>query len=136
MRSKSIALLRKSRAVQLLAAGHTYEEIAREVGYVNRGTAHRVVTQALTERLVEDIDMHRAVELSRLDAMHAALWPSMVTGDVGATKTLLRISEQRCRLLGLHPSATPVTTEVDHSRMLIVPEQATQERQRPKGSAA
>jgi hypothetical protein len=130
MRSKSVALMRKSRAVQLLAAGHTYDHIAREVGYANRGTAHRVVTQALTERLVEDIDLHRAVELSRLDAMHAALWPAMMAGDVGATKTLLRISEQRSRLLGLHAAVLrPPAPEVDQSRMLIVPEIATQERQ-------
>lgn len=34
----------------------TYDEVAGEVGYLSRGTAHRAVSQALSSRLAEDAD--------------------------------------------------------------------------------
>ena len=79
-----------------------YDEVARQVGYANRGTAHRAVAQALSERLVDGIDELRALEVARLDAMQAALWPPQVeAGDTRASMTVIRIIDRRCRLLGL-----------------------------------
>ncbi len=40
--------------------------------------------------------------MDRLDAMHAALWPAAMAGDVPAVMALLRINDTRCRLLGLY----------------------------------
>ena len=34
---------RRTRAIELRAAGLSYDQIALEVGYANRGTAHNVV---------------------------------------------------------------------------------------------
>jgi hypothetical protein len=64
-----------------------YDEVARQVGYANRGTAHRAVAQALSERLVDGIDELRALEVARLDAMQAALWPQVEAGDPKASMT-------------------------------------------------
>lgn len=55
--------------------GCSYDQIAREVGYANRGTAHRVVAKALAERLADDIDQLRELELARLDGLQTSLWP-------------------------------------------------------------
>ncbi len=101
-RNLALASWRKTRAVELRASGMSYAEIAAEVGYANRGTAHAVVTQALQSREAESVDLLRQVEVARLNAVHAALWPRAMAGDVPAVMALLRIIEARCRLLGLY----------------------------------
>lgn len=45
---------------------------------------------------------HRALEVQRLDALQVPLWDKAMDGDIKAVNTILRISEQRSRLLGLH----------------------------------
>lgn len=101
-RNTALASWRKTRAVELRATGMSYAQIAAEVGYANRGTVHSVVIQALQAREAESVDLLRQVELERLDAVHAALWPKAMAGDVDAVMALLRIIEARCRLLGLY----------------------------------
>ena len=102
MSSQALARWRRCHAVELVLQGMKYDEVARQVGYANRGTAHRAVAQALSERLVDGIDELRALEVARLDAMQAALWPPQVeAGDTRASMTVIRIIDRRCRLLGL-----------------------------------
>ena len=48
-RNRPLAAWRKAEAVELAVEDHTYDTVAREVGYANRGTAYRVVRQALDE---------------------------------------------------------------------------------------
>jgi hypothetical protein len=85
-----------------MLAGHSYDQIARAVGYANRGTAHRVVAKALAERLADNIDQLRELELARLDALQASLWPKAENGDLRAVNACVRIIDKRCRLLGLY----------------------------------
>jgi predicted metal-dependent HD superfamily phosphohydrolase len=94
VRSLAEAHLKRIRAVELLAAGHNYDEIAQAVGYTNRGSAHRAVSKALAEREIEGLD-------DRLDALHAAFWHQAMAGDIDAAKILLAISGQRRRLYGI-----------------------------------
>ena len=101
MSSQALARWRRCRAVELVLQAMKYNEVARQVGYANRGTAHRAVAQALSERLVDGIDELRALEVARLDAMQAALWPQVEAGDTRASMTVIRIIDRRCRLLGL-----------------------------------
>jgi hypothetical protein len=101
VRSLAEAHLKRIRAVELLAAGHNYDEIAQAVGYTNRGSAHRAVSKALAEREIEGLDELRALELDRLDALHAAFWHQAMAGDIDAAKILLAISGQRRRLYGI-----------------------------------
>ncbi len=102
-RDKALASYRRTRAVELRAQGLGYAEIARELGYANKGTAHKVISQALEAREANSVDLLRTLELERLDAIHAAIWDTAMAGDVRAVMPLLRISDARCRLLGLHP---------------------------------
>ena len=49
-RDKALAAYRRTRALELRAEGGGYAEIAREVGYANKGTAHKVIAEALEAR--------------------------------------------------------------------------------------
>ncbi len=100
-RNKALAAWRRARSVELAVEGHTYQEIAREVGYANRGTAYRVVQQALSQRVDEGVDELRRLEQERLDALQAGVWERALAGDPTAVRAALRIIESRCRLLGL-----------------------------------
>ncbi len=106
-RNKALAAWRRARSVELAVGGQTYDEIAREVGYANRGTAYRVVQQALSQRVEEGVDELRRLEQDRLDALQAGVWERALAGDVAAVRTALRILESRCRLLGLHVDDQP-----------------------------
>lgn len=104
MKSLAEARLKRARAVELVAQGESYDEVARAVGYSHRGSAHRAVSKALREREVEAVDELRALELLRLDALQAALWDDAMRGDAVAATSILRIIGQRARLLGLQQS--------------------------------
>lgn len=54
-RNRPVAAWRKATAVELATPGRTYEQIAAEVGYANRGTAYHAVQQALGSRTVEAV---------------------------------------------------------------------------------
>jgi hypothetical protein len=97
----ALAHWRQARAVELAISGHDYATIAKEVGYSNRGTAWRTVQKALRQRTVEGVDQLREVEVERLDALLRAHWESAIDGDVVAANVVLRVIDQRVRLLGL-----------------------------------
>lgn len=101
MRSLAEARIKRARAVELAAEGRSYDEIAQAVGYSHRGSAHRAVFKAITEREVEDVDHLRALEMDRLDVLLRALWPRVEDGDLAAINTAIRITETRIKLLGL-----------------------------------
>jgi len=48
-RNLGLAAIRRVKAVQLLASGCTYQQVADELGYTSRGTAYSVVAKALRE---------------------------------------------------------------------------------------
>ncbi|WP_158604502.1 hypothetical protein [Nocardioides mangrovicus] len=103
------ARLKRVRAVELLAEGSSYEEIARQVGFTNRGSAHRAVSKALAEREVESIDEFRELELARLDQLQVAVWDDAMNGQIKAIDVVLRIMGKRDRLLGLDKPRSPAT---------------------------
>ncbi len=98
----AMASWKACRAVELMLKGRSYDQIAHEVGYANRGTAHRVVAKALAQRLADHIDQLRELELARLDALQASLWAKAEKGDLRAVNACVRIIDKRCRLLGLY----------------------------------
>lgn len=108
-RNRALATERRRRAVELALGGATYEQIAAEMGYANRGTVYRLVQQALRSREVCDIDQLRSIEVARLDALQAAHWEDALHGDVAAALIVLRVIDRRCRIQGLYgqPTAVP-----------------------------
>ena len=87
--------------VELVTSGLSYEEAAAEVGFRSRSAAWKAFHKALADREADAIDEHRALELSRLDALQQPIWERAVTGDFTAANAVLRIIEARMRLLGL-----------------------------------
>lgn len=136
MRSLAEARLKRVRAVELLAAGHSYDEIARAVGFSNRGSAHRAVSKALAEREIDAIDGLRALELERLDYLLQAHWDSAMAGDIAASQVLLKISAERRRWYGIEKRGPARSTALYDDSILVQPGlKATQERQRPRRTA-
>jgi hypothetical protein len=101
MKSWAAAKLKRARALELVAEGDSYDEVARLVGFRHRGSAHHAVFAALEEREVDGVEHLRAVELARLDQLQAAWWADAMTGDVKAVSAVLRIIDLRIRVLGL-----------------------------------
>src|SRR4051794_11764649 len=79
---KALAKWRKARCLELALAGHSYDEIALDVGYQNRGTAWRAVQDSLDSKIVEAVTEYRDLELARLGALQAAHWPQAIAGSV------------------------------------------------------
>lgn len=86
---------RQARALQLRKAGVTFDQIAREVGYANRGSAHRAVAAALRASRRESPTESHELDGQRLDQILVALWPQAMRGDGAAVDRILRMMELR-----------------------------------------
>lgn len=122
MKTRAHSLIKRTHAVELLAQGYNYDEIARAVGFTNRGSAHRAVTKALIARQIEAIDELRALELDRLDALHAAHWRAALDGDLESGHILLKISAERRRWYGLEKPQTVRGSQLYGGEVLVQPE--------------
>ncbi|MGO4602508.1 hypothetical protein [Terrabacter sp. 2YAF2] len=100
-RNRALATARQARAVQLATEGRTYQQIADELGYANRGTVHHIVHDALAKDRKNAVEDHQQLELARLDALQAALWDKAMAGNVEAAREVRAVIMARCRLLGL-----------------------------------
>ncbi len=114
----ALASWRRSEAIRLKTAGWTYEQIAQELGYANRGTVHRIVSQALEAREAQaleareaqDVDLLRHLTFDRLEALLAGLWPQAIQGHVPSVQAALKTIEQEMRLVGGMQKPSPKDT--------------------------
>jgi hypothetical protein len=100
-RNKALAAARRARAVELRTQGLTYDQIAMELGYANRGTVYHVVSEALKVQTAEAVGELRSLEVERLDNLQLAVWQKAMEGDVSSAIAVVRVILARCRLLGL-----------------------------------
>jgi hypothetical protein len=97
----SIAARERERlAVELRVEGCTYAEIGARLGISDR-MASRVVNRAMNRVLREPVGQLIDLELARLDALWAAMWPRALAGSARHAEVCVAISARRCRLLGL-----------------------------------
>jgi hypothetical protein len=117
-RNKLAIRERQRQALELRLAGDTFQSIADKLGYKSKHGSFRAVETALGEITREPAESVRAVELERLDAMLATLWPLMLKGDIQALAGCLKIGERRARLLGLDspPASHPVDARETQAR--------------------
>jgi len=108
-RDRALASARKCRAIQLKLQGLTYQQIADQPGYTNRGTVYKIIKTAQAAQLTGAVEEHLDIEVSRLNALQAAVWPAAMAGDLQALIVAARLIEARCRLLGLIGPATKRT---------------------------
>ena len=91
---------RRTEAVSLVTAGHSYDEVAELLGYANRSGAWKAVQAALRAREGEVVDEYRRVNLERLDALLTTVWADAMHGDAKALEAARRIVDSQSRLLG------------------------------------
>lgn len=98
------AVERRAQTVELRTQGHTFEEIAKIVGYSNKASAYKAFQTALESIVKEPVETYRAVELQRLDKMTQGLADRAFDGDIPAVHALLKVMERRAKMLGLDHS--------------------------------
>jgi hypothetical protein len=86
------------------AARHTWDFIAQECGYADRGSAYNAVQVALAAIPHEAVEELRAIELESLDKAEKALEARVDKGDTYAVDSMLRIKAHRAKLTGLYES--------------------------------
>ncbi len=111
---------RKASALDLLAHGHTYDQIAKTLGYKSKASAYNLVQQALEEHVkqnVEAIQEIRARELLQLQALEHKLLPTVLDADftllhgrdlfpvLETVDRIVKIKERRAKMLGLDEQA-------------------------------
>lgn len=105
---------REHKAMGFRLAGFTYAQIAKELGMSEAG-AHKAVTRALkrlNEKLSEQAEELRRMELERLDNMFRVMWSQVLNGNQGAVDRALRIMKRRAEMLGLDaPKNLDLTTD-------------------------
>lgn len=89
----------RARAFTLFRAGLSFEHIANEMQCDVEDARNAVMSAISASTVALDQTSSRIVELERLDALHRVLWAKALKGDVAAADRVLRIQEQRQRLL-------------------------------------
>ena len=118
------AAVRRPKSLALRIKGHSYREVAAELG-VSLATAYRDVQTALKTHAKLEAKLaadHLRLELHRLDVAQKAIWEKVEGGGLGAVQTYISLSAQRAKLLALYaptevlvagPGGGPVVMEVD-----------------------
>jgi hypothetical protein len=99
--SKAPSTDKDSRVLELRRAGLTWQRIAEEVGYADHSGAHRAYQRAIRDNSQQGSDELLRQELDRLDRLQVAAWPQAMKGDAASMSMILKIIEQRVKLLGL-----------------------------------
>lgn len=95
---------RRKQAMALRIAGASFAQIGERLG-VSAQAAHKMIVVSLAEiakQTAESAEQLRAIELQRLDALQASLWPDAMRGDEQKVDRVLKIMAQRAKLLGLN----------------------------------
>lgn len=92
---------KENKVVDLRRAGLTWSRIALEVGYADHSGAFAAYKRALSRTLEEPIAQVRQAEIDRLDRLQVAVWQKAMKGDNASIMTIVRIIEQRVKILGL-----------------------------------
>jgi hypothetical protein len=120
--AKIAAHERRLRALDLRRDGHSYREIARQLGWADHHSASRAVSRALRESVPREVvDEVRRIELERLDALFVPMFLQATSGNRLAVDRCLRIMERRAALVGLDAPIQvhqTVITEGDFERAI------------------
>lgn len=99
-----------AKALELRLAGASEAQIADHLGLPDVDAVRREISNALAARPDADIPETLSLDLARLDRLHMAVWPQETKGSLGAVDRIMKISEQRMRLLtALQHAGMPLT---------------------------
>jgi transposase len=99
--SRDRAAVRRVKAISMMLAGLTYEQIAAELK-VSVSGAKDIVRRTLARAEQRNVEEMRTLENERLDRAQAAIWAQVLRGDLKAVDSFLKISAQRARLNNLN----------------------------------
>jgi transposase len=99
--SRDRAAVRRVKAISMMLAGLTYEQIAAELK-VSVSGAKDIVRRTLARAEQRNVEGMRTLENERLDRAQAAIWAQVLRGDLKAVDSFLKISAQRARLNNLN----------------------------------
>lgn len=100
---------RMNLALSLRKAGATLDQIAKQCSYGSRSSAHKALKRAMAELPRENAQELRDLQVARYDELLVAWW-QRAKKDITAAHLVLKIEDQRARLLGLNmePTVEPV----------------------------
>lgn len=96
--------------LDLRRSGMTFDRIAQEVGWSNRGQAKKSYERAMDATDGPELDRVKArkQEVDRLDRLLTAVWPKAIAGELDALREARQITRVRIQLLGLAIQPTPM----------------------------
>src|SRR4051794_24694075 len=101
-------LEKQGRAISLHGEGGSYDEIAEELGYSNRGAAWKLVDRGVRAQRDLRADEYLQLQIDRYEAVLATWWSRATTGHDGkAALVVLRALERLDKVLHV--------TEGDHA---------------------
>src|SRR5512139_798613 len=117
--AKERAAARRIEALELRKSGASYRQIGRALN-ISGAQAHRDVCLALAG--LARIEKHtaeelQAIEVERLDLALLAIAPQVKAGHLGAIDRWIRLSERRCKLLGLDARTSTALLNIDLSQL-------------------
>lgn len=89
-------------ALELKKQGKSMQDIARHLG-VSVVRASNMIKEGLVslqEVMIHEADSWRAIELERLEEMHAGIWDRATGGDIEAIREVTNLMRRRAKLLG------------------------------------
>lgn len=97
-------MARRAECFKMRMQGHTFPDIATQLGYNSKQSAwsdYQAALRDARDEYTDDLTELRAFELARLDAIAKRAWEYDTTGDIKALDVLLKVADRRARLLGL-----------------------------------
>lgn len=101
---------RRTRVLELRAAGLTEQQIADQMGLTQQGVS-AIITRALkkwAEESGEKVEEIRAMKLFELDQLKRAVWAKAIQGDLKAIREAVRIIQVQAKIAG---AEAPVKVE-------------------------
>jgi hypothetical protein len=95
------AAVRATNALTMRKLGYTYDKIAEQCGYRERGAAYHAVQRELQRTIAPVAEDVRELELARLDDLLTVYFSKAMKGDGWSMDRVLRIMERRAAFLGL-----------------------------------
>ncbi len=110
---------REAKVIQLRRAKFDWTSIASEVGFNSPQAAQRCYRRALERIPAAQVDEHRREDADMLDRLHQAFWRDALAGDVAAATVVLKVFEQKSKLLGTYAPVKQEVQVTDNTRQRI-----------------
>lgn len=120
---------RSARAWKLRCAGRTYQEIADQLGYKSRRSAHLAIERYLRSDPDEDVATERRYTAGGLRIVKAALFESLAEAKsrrdphavVAVSRAITDVLDRHARLMGLHiPVAQELSVTVQQNTAAVL----------------